>query len=175
MEELKLTEGFWSFSIFNELSFGTDEHKVEYQIWRDFTTRLTPEFYTGFIDMLKAFRDAGGLVIVVSHSEEDQIKRHYAAAGFIPDSVYGWSTDPQKTKPNPWPVLDLCSNFNVKPEEVCVLDDLMPGIVMAKASGAYAAGACWGHNIPLIREDMKKSCDALFNEVPLFHKFLLSQ
>ena len=73
-----------------------EELKLEYEIWRSFTTNRTPAFFPGFLEVLRDFRAAGGKVAVISHSERDVIEAHYARAGVpaaAPDLVFGWVED----------------------------------------------------------------------------------
>ena len=53
------------------------------------------------------------------------------------------------------------------------MDDLKPGVDMAKAVGVDAAAAGWSHNIPSIRDFMKRTCVAYFATVPEFAEFIL--
>jgi len=161
----------------DELGFSPEELAVEEQIWREFTTRETPRFYTGFLEALAAYRDRGGRVVVVSHSEESVIRSHYAAAsdGYClePDLVFGWDLGPERCKPNPYPVLETLRRLGLPPQEVLVVDDLKPGVDMARTAGVDAAGACWSHGIPEIRKFMRSSCVATFDTIDEFARFIL--
>ena len=78
----------------------------EFEIWRSFTASRMPPFFPGFRELLCAFRDRGGRVAVVSHSERENILRDYRQPGsppFEPDLVFGWDHDPARRKPDPWP------------------------------------------------------------------------
>ncbi|KAH3745471.1 HAD family hydrolase [Pelomyxa schiedti] len=172
LEEWFLQNHSPGISVFlNSLNMTPEEKVLEYEIWRSYTTRLTPSFFPGFLDMLRKFREKGGYIVVSSHSEEDQIRRHYDSVGFKPDLVYAYLTS-GKNKPDPWPIHDLCAKLNVVPADVCVLDDLSPGITMAKTAGAWAAGAMWAHSIPTIKQYMAANCDGVFSSVAEFEEFL---
>ena len=77
-----------------ELRLSPEELETELEIWRSHTAARQPHFFPGIIDVLRAFRRRGGLIAVVSHSEAATIERHYRAAAFLPDDVYGWVEDP---------------------------------------------------------------------------------
>jgi len=146
-----------------------DEIAVEYTIWREHTRRGVPSFYPGFADLLLSFREAGGLLAVVSHSEAHDIRRHYeadpVAARVLPDLIYGWEDDERRRKPNPWPILQVLDTLGLEPPEVLVVDDLKPGVTMARAAGVPAAAAGWAHQIPELRRYMEAHCVAYLETV----------
>jgi phosphoglycolate phosphatase/pyrophosphatase PpaX len=174
--EKNFDPGILSFLV-DELGLTTEELALEHRIWREFTSRETPHFYPGFLEALAAYRERGGHIAVVSHSEEHVIRAHYGGAanghGVVPDLVFGWDLEPDRRKPNPWPVLETLRHFDLEPRDILVLDDLKPGIDMAAAAGVDAAAAGWSHDIPRIREFMKRTCVAYFQTVPEFAEFVL--
>jgi phosphoglycolate phosphatase/pyrophosphatase PpaX len=163
--------------LLDELALTEEEMVVEQRIWREYTSRGTPEFYPGFLDALHAYQQRGGLVVVASHSEEPVIRAHYLAASdgrpVVPDLVFGWELGPERRKPNPWPVEETLRQLRLDPRDVLVVDDLKPGVDMALAAGADAAAAFWSHDIPAIREFMRRTCVATFETVAEFGEFIL--
>ena len=161
----------------DELRLTPDELEVENRIWREFTARETPHFYKGFLEALAAYTQRGGRVAVVSHSESHVILGHYRAAagtlGVEPDLVFGWELEPDKRKPNPFPVHEAVRCLGLEPRDVLVVDDLKPGIVMAQAAGVDAAAAGWAHDISSIREFMRETCVAYFATVAEFAAFIV--
>ena len=83
----------------------------------------------------------------------------------MPDLVFGWELGPDRRKPNPYPVLETIRRLGLEPRDVLVVDDLRPGVDMAKAAGVDAAAAGWAHDISSIREFMRQSCVAYFATV----------
>lgn len=160
-----------------ELGLTDEELAVEYQVWREFTGAGNPEFFPGFLEALAEFRSRGGHLVVASHSEAHVIREHYRAAangaGVIPDLVFGWDMEPGLRKPHPHTVQEVMRHFDLRPEDVLVVDDLKPGITMARAAGVDAAAAGWSHDIPLIREWMSRHCVAYLTTVAEFRSFIL--
>jgi len=160
-----------------ELGFTPEEMAVEYDIWREYTTTRIPHFFPGFLDALAAYKARGGHIVVASHSETDNILAHYRAAGngsaLIPDVVFGWELPADQRKPAPYPVLESIRRFDLAPHEVLVVDDLRPGIEMARAAGVDAAAVGWAHDIPQIREWMQRACVAYFSTVAEFAAYIL--
>ena len=160
-----------------ELGLTAEEMLVEYAIWREFTTSHTPRFYPGFLETLAAYQARGGRVVVASHSETDTIAACYRAASdgaaVVPDLIFGWELPPEQRKPSPYAVLETMRRLGLGPRDVLVVDDLKPGIEMARAAGVDAAGVGWGHDIPLIREWMQRNCVAYFATVEEFAAFVL--
>lgn len=161
-----------------ELELNDQEIQTEYTIWKNFTARITPRFYPGFLDALKEYRKRGGLIAVVSHSEKGIIERDYLAVDkngrFLPDVVFGWDNDKTKRKPNPYPVQEILKTFRLKPSDALIVDDLKPGVLMAKATSVPVAAAGWAHRIPEIQEYMRENCLAFFENVEDFVNFILS-
>jgi phosphoglycolate phosphatase/pyrophosphatase PpaX len=159
-----------------ELGMSDEEMAVEEKVWREFTSRITPEFFPGFLDAVADFQDRGGAVVVASHSDEDVIRAHYRAAcngrPVTPDLVFGWGLDPELRKPSPYSVLETLRHLDLEPAEVLVVDDLKPGVDMAAAAGVDVAAAAWSHNIPVISEFMRRSCVATFDTVADFADFI---
>ena len=160
-----------------ELQFDDQEIEQEINVWRDYTSRITPQFYPGFIDTLRTYRQRGGIVTVVSHSESDVISRHYESATngnlFLPDAVFGWTTEETKRKPHPYPVNRIMQQFGLSRDQMLVVDDLKPGVAMAKAAGVPVAGVGWSHQIEGIRDYMMEQCDHYFLSVDDFASCIL--
>ena len=157
---------------------GMDEVELarEFEIWRSFTASRVPPFFPGFRELLAGYRARGGLVAVVSHSEAVNILRDYrqpCGPAFAPDLVFGWDQDPDRRKPHPWPVREALRRLGVEPGEALVVDDLKPGVLMARAAGVAAVGAGWGHRVPAIRDWMRANCLACFQTVEELGRFLL--
>jgi len=161
----------------DELRMSDAELLAELAIWRGFTARERPPFFPGFLETLAQFRDRGGRVAVVSHSESKVIRDHYRATGdgtaFAPDLVFGWEEPPERRKPSPWPVQEVQRAFGLAPQEILVVDDLKPGVLMAKAAGVPVAAAGWAHDIPAIRAYMERECVAYFRSVAEFRDYVL--
>ena len=161
----------------NELRFTENELEEELAIWRDFTRKHTPHFYPGFIEMLSIYKSRGGLVTVVSHSEVEMIEAHYRQADIngtvFPDAIFGWTYEAEKRKPNPYPVRQIMERFDLKADEVLIVDDLKPGVEMAKAAGVPIAAAGWGHQIPEVRSFMEANCLAYLTEIGEMKEMIL--
>jgi beta-phosphoglucomutase-like phosphatase (HAD superfamily) len=158
-----------------ELGLTPAELEMEYEIWRKHSVSRAPEFFPGFLDVIAAYRRAGGKVAVISHSEADVIESHYRRAGVadaVPDLIFGWSNDAERRKPSPLPVREALSAFGLRPEEALIVDDLKPGVLMSQATGVPAAGAGWGYDIPEIKRYMQEHTLAYFESIDEFKKFL---
>lgn len=162
-----------------ELKMNEQEIQIEYQIWKEFTTKRIPQFYPGFIETLSEYRKRGGLVAVVSHSEKYIIERDYRSYDqnlqFLPDIIFGWNYNEKKRKPKPFPVMEILKAFHLKARESLIVDDLKPGVIMARETGVPVAAAGWGHHIQEIQYYMRKNCIAYFEKVKDFKKFILSE
>ncbi len=160
-----------------ELGMTEAELEVEDRIWKEFTSTRTPPFFPGFLEAVADYVGAGGRFVVVSHSEESVIRRHYAAsvngARLHPELIFGWELGEDRRKPYPYPVTETLRRLNLAPDEVLVVDDLKPGVDMARAAGVDAAAACWSHDIGPVRDFMEEACVATFDTVDDFREFIL--
>ena len=160
-----------------ELEFSREEMKAEYGVWRSYSSKIKPGFYPGVLDLLTEFSKRGGKIAVVSHSESDIIERDYRETGggvVMPDIVFGWEMEEEQRKPSPWPVLEVMRRLSVTADEVLVVDDLKPAVLMARRAGVAIAGAGWGHSIPTIVDYMEGNCDHYFKTIDAFRSFLIS-
>lgn len=160
-----------------ELGFSPEEVAREYVIWQDYVEHRQVEFYPGFIDLIRDYHAAGGIVTVVSHSTKEKLLRDYASVGAenLVQAAYGWDFDETKRKPHPWPVQKILEEFELSPKEALILDDLKPAVTMARASGVAIGAAGWGIAVPEIAEYMRRSCDYYFPDIPALRQFLLEE
>jgi HAD superfamily hydrolase (TIGR01509 family) len=145
-----------------ELGLDAAELKIEFEIWRSFTTSRIPPFFPDMLELLTDFRARGGLVAVISHSEKEVIIGHYRAARtppLLPDLVFGWEHDETRRKPSPWPVQEALRQFGCAPTEALIVDDLKPGVLMSHATGVPFAAAGWSHQVPEIERYMRAHAD----------------
>jgi phosphoglycolate phosphatase/pyrophosphatase PpaX len=125
-----------------------------------------PKAYDGIGEVIRKFRNTGGIIAVDSHSLTAYIKRDFVNNNLpMPDVIYGWDIPKEERKPAPDTLFDLMKRFDLKPEEVLVVDDLKPGYDMAKGAGVTFAAAGWAYDIPEIEEFMRKNCDFYLKSV----------
>ena len=100
---------------------------------------------------------------MISHSEAGAIEGHYRASQespFVPDLIFGWENDAAKRKPSPWPVREALRLFGCAPSDALVVDDLKPGVLMARDAGVAFAAAGWSHRVGEIETWMRAHADA---------------
>lgn len=156
------------------MKFTKKEQEYQYKVWKRYTQEKAPDFYPGVAEFLKKYKNSNGIICVVSHSEGALIKRDYEAhCGFTPEMIFGWDVGDELRKPNPYPVIEIMKNFGLNNDEVLVLDDLKPGLDMARASDVGFACAGWSHIIPEIKDYMKQNSDFYFETVESFADFVM--
>lgn len=157
-----------------ELGMTDEELEAEFEIWVKYAEGRVPAFYEGFLEFLSEFRSRGGIVAVVSHSTSEIIERDYLSAGeLMPDVIFGWDLDEMKRKPSPYPIREILRLYDLCADELLVVDDLMPGVLMAKAAGVSVAGAGWGHSVPEIEEYMRSNCTMYFRTVESLRDYVI--
>jgi len=148
------------------LGFTPLEIKRQQEIWKDYTNRIIPELYEGMADIIHSFVKSGGYICVVSHSEEKIILRDYQEQlGMIPNLTFGWGGDEQKMKPNPYPLKQIMKELKLTNQDLLVVDDLKPGLDMARTCNVDFACAGWSHMVPSIKEYMQSHSDYYFTKV----------
>jgi pyrophosphatase PpaX len=159
VEDLKLTE---------------EELERQFSMWREFISTRTPHFFEGISEIIQKFKNKGGIVAVVSHSEQKYIERDYNSLPFDlkPDIIFGWDHDEEKRKPGTYPIIKILNNFKLEAKDLLVVDDLKPGIKMALDSNVDTAAALWAHQIPEIIEYMKSECTYLLESVEELNSIL---
>lgn len=156
--------GFGNF-LKNELKMDQEEIILEYNIWREFIKDKIPDFFNGFIELLKDFKNNGGIIVVASHSDKDIIERDYKNNSFMPDLIFGWDKDEKKRKPSNHIILETINKFNLSQKDILIIDDLKHGLIMAKNSNIKFGAACWAYNIEKIEKYMKKESDYFFKSI----------
>ncbi|AKA67913.1 HAD family hydrolase [Clostridium scatologenes] len=158
------------------LKFNKVEQEYQYKVWKSYTKEKSPDFYPGFPNLIKEYKRLGGIICVVSHSESEQILRDYNLhCGLIPDLIFGWELEEYQRKPNPYPIIEIMKRFDLANNEILVLDDLKPGLDMARSCNVTFAGAGWSHIIPEIEDYMRTNSDYYFSTVETFKDFILSK
>lgn len=154
---------------------GLDEKELaeEEQFWREYVKNHIPNAYPGMAEIIADFKAGGGIIAVDSHSVTENIRRDYKKNELCePDIIYGWDIPKEMRKPLPGTLFDLMEKFDLKPEEILVVDDLKPGYDMARAAGVDIAGAGWAHNVSGIRDFMQANCDYYCKTVEELRKLL---
>ena len=156
-----------------DLGFSPAEMEREVEIWKDYVRSHVPAVYPGMARIIRRQKQAGGLVCVISHSFDFNIRRDYEANGLPePDAIYGWELPRELRKPDPWALNQVLERFGLKPEEVLVVDDLKPGYDMARAAGVPFAAACWAYDVPEIRAFMEQNCELSFEDPAELEQYL---
>ncbi len=148
------------------LALTPEEALYQEKVWKEWCDTHHPDMFAGMDVLLKRYKQAGGIICVVSHSSEEVIRwdyRHHC--GFEPDQVFGWDRGEGKRKPSPWPMQQIMEQYGFAPEQLLMVDDLTPGFRMAEACGVDFAFAGWGSPVPQVREFMKKHSTFFLHQV----------
>lgn len=154
--------------------FSDAELQEEYNDWMAFVQCHTPDPFPGIERIIQQQKEAGGLICVVSHSAEANIKRDYLEHfGFLPDAIYGCDFPKEQQKPSPYPLLDIMQRYDLKPTDILVVDDMKLACQMADPLGVSVAFAAWGKaDFPEIAWEMKSLCRFSFETTKDLYRFL---
>lgn len=143
-----------------KLGMTDEELERELECWKEYVSKHTAKAYDGMREIIGRQRAEGGIVCVVSHSYDFNIRRDYASNDLpMPDMIFGWEYPPEQRKPGTYALEVISRKYRLKPQEMVMVDDSKPGYDMAKAYGVPFVGAGWATDIPEIRDFMRKNSD----------------
>lgn len=156
------------------LKYTDEEMKRQQAVWRKYTASVVPDVYEGFVEIIRDFKECGGYICVVSHSEKERILRDYdEKIGVKPDLVFGWEAEEWQRKPNPYPLEEIMRRLNLASEDLLMVDDLKPGLDMARICKVDFCCAGWSHRIPSIVEFMSQNSDYYFRKTDELRSLVL--
>ena len=149
----------------------------EYTGWKAYSRIHIPPLCPGMDRVIRRQKELGGLICVASLSTKEIIDRDFLAHfGFLPDAVYDYDLPVHQRKPNPYALQDLMERFNLKPEEMLMVDDMSLGCQMAKAVGVASAFAGWSKKeFPELTDEMRSLCDFSFDTAKELEQFLFEE
>lgn len=155
-------------------NFTEDELDEEYNRWLAYVRTHIPDPYPGIAQIIHKQKELGGLVCVVSHSARENITRDYLTHfGIVPDDIYGWDLPEEQRKPSTYPLLDIMRKYELKPNELLVVDDLKLAYSMARGVGSPIAFAAWSkEDLPSLAQEMNSICDYSFQSTEALYCFL---
>ena len=154
--------------------FTDEELKQEYEGWMDYVRSHIPDPYPGIGDVIRRQKAEGGLVCVVSHSSGENITRDYQTHfGMLPDAIYGWDLPEPQRKPSPYSLECIMRQYQLKPQDLLVIDDMKPAWEMCRKAGVEIGFAAWGKvGFPTIAREMEQLCDYTFQSPGALGEFL---
>ena len=137
-----------------------EEIDVQYDMWRSYVATHIPPPYDGLRPILTRWKQEGGLLCVSSHSARENILRDYRLHfGLEPDQIFDWDLGEDRRKPSPYALQEIMRLYDLRPDELLMVDDLKPGYDMAHACGVPFACAVWSHDDPEIRAFLRRFSD----------------
>lgn len=155
-------------------NFTEQELKDEYKGWMEYVMTHTPKPFPGIKNLILRYKEAGGIICVVSHSSKQNITRDYQTHfGIQPDDIYGWDLPEHQRKPSTYPLEQIMNKYHLKPTDILVVDDLKPAWIMCKNAGVPIAFAAWSkESCPAIMDEMTSLCDYTFHSPTQLERFL---
>lgn len=137
-----------------------EEIDVQYDMWRSYVATHIPPPYDGLRSILTRWKQEGGLLCVSSHSARENILRDYRLHFDLePDQIFDWDLGEDRRKPSPYALQEIMRLYDLRPDELLMVDDLKPGYDMAHACGVPFACAGWSHDDPEIRAFLRRFSD----------------
>ena len=154
--------------------FTEQELKDEYKGWMDYVMTHTPDPFPGIKELIHRYKEAGGIICVVSHSSILNITRDYQTHfDILPDEIYGWDLPEHQRKPSTYPLEQIMEKYHLNPDDLLVVDDLKPAWIMCRNAGVQIAFAAWSKkSCPAILDEMSGLCDFTFHSPAELETFL---
>lgn len=150
-----------------------EEIDVQYDMWRSYVAKHIPPPYDGLRPILTRWKQEGGLLCVSSHSARENILRDYRLHfGLEPDQIFDWDLGEDRRKPSPYALQEIMRLYDLRPDELLMVDDLKPGYDMAHACGVPFACAGWSHDDPEIRAFLRRFSDFYLETVQALESLL---
>ena len=150
-----------------------EEIDVQYDMWRSYVATHIPPPYDGLRPILTRWKQEGGLLCVSSHSARENILRDYRLHFDLePDQIFDWDLGEDRRKPSPYALQEIMRLYDLRPDELLMVDDLKPGYDMALSCGVDFAAVGWANDIKSIEDFMRANCRWYFKSVPELAEFL---
>ena len=96
--------------------------------------------------------------------------------GILPDAIYDYDLPPHQRKPNTYALEQIMKQFQLKPEEILMVDDMKLGCIMAQKVGVDTAFAAWSKkDFPSLCKEMENLCDYTFYTTGALEAFLFEK
>jgi phosphoglycolate phosphatase/pyrophosphatase PpaX len=154
--------------------FTDAELQAEWDGWKEYILTHVPDPFEGIASIIRRQKENGGLVCVASLSGAQSITRDYRVHfGLEPDAIYGWDLPKEQQKPSPYPLQDMMARYDLKPQDILVVDDMKLGWRMAKSVGVDIAFSGWSKaEFPELAGEMESLCDFTFKTCADLEQFL---
>ena len=150
-----------------------EEIDAQYDMWRSYVATHIPPPYDGLRPILTRWKQEGGLLCVSSHSARENILRDYRLHFDLePDQIFDWDLGEDRRKPSPYALQEIMRLYDLRPDELLMVDDLKPGYDMAHACGVPFACADWSHDDPEIRAFLRRFSDFYLETVQALEPLL---
>lgn len=150
-----------------------EEIDAQYDMWRSYVATHIPPPYDGLRPILTRWKQEGGLLCVSSHSARENILRDYRLHfNLEPDQIFDWDLGEDRRKPSPYALQEIMRLYDLRPDELLMVDDLKPGYDMAHACGVPFACAGWSHDDPKIRAFLRRFSDFYLETVQALEPLL---
>lgn len=149
----------------NHFGFSEQEIAAELHIWKSHVARTVPAPFEGLVQIIRQFRQQGGIIAISSHNMEQYIRRDYLSIfGFAPDEIFGYDSPDEYVKPHTGGIQYLLDKYSLNVNDCLMVDDLRPGFDMAKSLQLPFAAAGYSIVVETTKSFFKQHADYYLDE-----------
>lgn len=145
-KEFVVLSNAYGFEAYIRRVYGFSDEEVEQEIafWRTQVPLREAEIFPEVASVVTDYVQAGGILVVYSYSDSSMILDDYRRFfDFDPHDIIGYDNSLVFRKPARAPLLKMMHEFDVKPSDCLLVDDMPMLIETAKRTNIDMVGANW--------------------------------
>lgn len=136
-----------------DMNLTPEEYKLEYENWIEYTSTFKPEPFIEVVELLRKIKAAGHKLVICSQSNRQAIEDFFNRTNLAPDMIIAGDREhPERNKPFDYPIDLVKSTYGVDNSQIYVVDDMKPGLVMAKNNHVKSIGVMYCGFHDMLRE-----------------------
>lgn len=139
----------------DDMHLTDEEYKLEYQNWKKYTSTIDPKPFDKILYILKLIQQNGHKIVICSQSNKEAIENFFNKTDITIDLIIaGDRKHPERNKPYDYPINLVKQLFNVNNSQIIVIDDMKPGLLMAKNNNIKSIGVLYSGNHDMLKNEI---------------------
>lgn len=138
-----------------DMNLTDEEYKLEYQNWKKYTSTHHPIPFNKILSLLEYINLKGHKLVICSQSDRKTIENFFTKTFVKVDLIIaGDRIHPERNKPYNYPINLIKKQFNVDNSQIIVVDDMKPGLLMAKNNDVKSIGVLYSGYHDMLRNEI---------------------